>query len=141
MRHNHSFLAISVLVCTGILFFAMALQDCQAKQPVKVEILFMNHGPMQPTIRNLKALFSRYSGKVQAFWFDFEKRSGKNFMKRMGIQGHIPLLIYVNGANTYDFSGRKVSFMGFPSGAGPYQFQGKWTLEDLDKLLKSLASQ
>ena len=141
MKLNRCFVAISVLVCAGILFLGMALEECQAKQPVKVEILFMNHGPMQPTIRNLKALFSRYTGKVQAFWFDFENRSGKDFMKRMGIQGHIPLLIYVNGANTYNFPGRKVTFVGFPSGAGPYQFQGKWTLEDLDKLLKSLASQ
>lgn len=127
-------------LCVSLLFLGIASDQCLAKQPLKMEILFMNHGPMQPTIRNLKSLLKRYSGKVQAFWFDFNKKSGADFMKSKGIQGHIPLLIYINGAHTFNIEGKKVTFMGFPTGAGPYQqVQGQWTFDDLDKVLRSLA--
>jgi hypothetical protein len=139
MRLKPGFFVISVLVCTAVLFLGSATDNCSALKPVKVEILFMNHGPMQPTIRNLKALLGRHAGKVQALWFDFDRRSGKDFRKRKGIRGHVPLLIYINGVHTYGFGNRKVTFMGFPTGAGPYQYQGKWTLEDLDRVLTSLA--
>ncbi len=122
----------------GMLLTAVGSVNCEAGQPAKVEILFMNHGPMHPTIRNLKALLQRYPGKVQAGWFDFDQQSGKSFMSHKGITGHIPLLIFVNGSHTFDMGGRKVTFMGFPSGAGPYQYQGKWSLQDLEGVIQSL---
>ena len=100
----------------------------------------MNHGPMRPTIRNLKALFQRNAGRVHVSWFDFDQQSGKSFMSRKGINGHIPLLIYINGDHTFDFGDRKVTFMGFPTGKGPFrQVQGKWTLQELEQVIQTLA--
>lgn len=139
MRRHRLFPVTLTLLCIGVLFAAIALDKCEAAQPVKMEILFMNHGPMQPTIRTLKLLLGKYSGKIQASWFDFDTQSGKAFMHQRGIQGHIPLLIFINGVSTYDIGGKQVTFMSFPSGAGPYQFQGRWTFEDLDEVLQSLA--
>jgi hypothetical protein len=119
----------------------MTVEDCEAKQAIRVEILFMNHGPMQPTIRNLTSLLEKHSGKVKSDWFDFDQQSGKVFMQKKGIREHIPLLIYINGSHSFDTGGKRVTFRGFPTGAGPYQFQGKWTFQDLDKVLESLAAQ
>lgn len=138
MRRLLSLSAVLSVSCMALLFAGIATTDCGAQQPAKMEILFMNHGPMQPTIRNLKSLIKRYPGKVQASWFDFDQQSGKAFMRERGIKGHVPLLIFINGAHTYDVGGKMVTFMGFPTGAGPYQFQGKWTFQDLELVLQSL---
>jgi len=117
------------------------LQVAMAQQPVKVEIIFMNHGPMQPVIKGLKEILARHTETVSASWYDYEKPEGQDFMRQKGIKAHIPLLIFINSSSTAQVQGRKVTFMGFPSGYGPYQFQGKWSLEDLDMLLKSLPKQ
>lgn len=115
-------------------------QAAQARPPVKVDILFMNHGPMQPVIKGLKEVLSHHAGTVSPFWHDFEQPEGQDFMRQKGIKGHIPLLILIDGSPTGQVQGRQVTFRGFPSGYGPYQFRGQWTVEDLDLLLGSLAS-
>ena len=112
----------------------------EARPPVQVDILFMNHGPMQPVIKSLKDILARHAGSASPSWYDFEQPAGQDFMRRKGIKSHIPLLIFIDGSPDAQVQGRKVTFAGFPSGYGPYQFQGKWTLEDLDLLLGSLAS-
>lgn len=140
MRTRLSLRIVLSLLCMSILATAGTPVECTAAQPLQLEILFMNHGPMQPTIRNLKALFKRNAGRVRVSWFDFDKQSGKSFMATKGIKGHIPLLIYINGDHTFDFGGRKVTFMGFPTGKGPFrQVQGKWTVRELEQVIHSLA--
>ena len=128
-----TFLLLTLAICN--------LQVAVAQPPVKVDILFMNHGPMQPVIKGLKEIMARHAGTVSASWYDYEKQKGQDFMRQKGIKAHIPLLIFINGSSTAQVQGRKVTFMGFPSGYGPYQFQGKWSLEDLDLLLKPLPKQ
>lgn len=112
----------------------------QAGAEVKLDILFMNHGPMQPVIKNIKKILAGHSQTATAVWYDFESSSGQDFRRQNNIKGHIPLLIYLNGSPTWELEGRKVTFAGFPSGYGPYQFRGKWSLEDLDRLLGSPAA-
>lgn len=134
---------LSIAAVLGIFVVSLALVghvgSSYASAPVRVEILYMNHGPMQPTLRALKALFQRYAGKAQVSWYDFDADSGKAFMKKKGIHEHIPLLIYLNGAYSLRIGDRNMSFMGFPTGAGPYQFQGKWSLNDLESAVQALA--
>ena len=134
---------LSIAAVLGIFVVSIALvcpaSSSYAAAPVRVEILYMNHGPMQPTLRALRALFQRYGRNAHVSWYDFDADSGKAFMKKKGIQAHIPLLIYLNGAYSVRVGDRNVSFMGFPTGAGPYQFQGKWSLNDLESALQALA--
>ena len=138
MRRLFSFSMVLSLSCMVALVLGIASFECEAQQPLKVEVLFMNHGPMQPTIRNLQSILKRYAGKVQDSWFDFDQQSGVTFMRKKGIKKHIPLLIFIDGAYTFDLGGRKVTLMGFPTGAGPMQYQGKWTFQDLEQVLQSL---
>jgi hypothetical protein len=140
MKRSSSLATALILLSFGALVGSIVPQVCEAKQEIRMEILFMNHGPMQPTIRDLKALLGKYSGKVKADWFDYDQQSGKAFMQRKGITAHIPLVIYINGAHSFNSGGKQVTFVGFPTGSGPYQFQGKWTFQDLDRVLGSLAS-
>jgi hypothetical protein len=96
-----------------------------------VEILYMNHGPMMPTVKDIKNLCSRYGNKIKVAWYDFESTDGEKFMARKGIRQHVPLIIWIDGKSTATINGKEVSFMGFPTGAGPASFQGRWTIADL----------
>jgi hypothetical protein len=106
--------------------------------PVKVDILYMNHGPLRPTVEQIKQVLSGYGDKVNSSWYDFESKEGEKFMAQKGIRQHVPLVIWVNGKPAVSIEGKDVQLMGFPSGSGPAAFQGKWTMEDLRKALDQL---
>jgi len=100
-------------------------------QPVSVEILYMNHGPLLSTLKGIRELCNGYGKAVTASWYDFESPEGEKFMARKGIQQHLPLVVWIEGKPTVNVNGKEVQFVGFPTGSGPPSFQGKWTLDDL----------
>ena len=53
-----------------------------AGNPVKVEVLYMNHGPLQDSLEGIKKVFSQYKGKVAVSWYDFESKEGEEFMAK-----------------------------------------------------------
>jgi len=110
----------------------------RSASPVMVDVLYMNHGPLRPTVEQIKQVLSGYGEKVSSSWYDFESKEGEKFMAQKGIRQHIPLVIWVNGKPTVSVEGKDVQLMGFPSGSGPAPFQGKWTMEDLRKALDQL---
>jgi len=109
-----------------------------SKELVHVDVLYMDHGPMQPTLRKLRALFPDYKDKLTISWYDFESKEGIDFKAKMGITEHIPMIIWVNGQFELLVNDRKIKFTGFPTGSGPLFFQGKWKVEDLADLLDQL---
>jgi hypothetical protein len=111
-----------------------------AFEVVKIEILYMNHGPLRPTIRNLQEMFGHYQGQVNVVWYDEDQKEGKAFEKDKGIQGHVPLLMLINGKKEFVVEGKTIIFEGFPSGSGPFkEVEGNWSITDLQRLLDSLA--
>jgi hypothetical protein len=110
----------------------------RSANPVTVDILYMNHGPLRPTVEQIRQILSGYGDKVSSSWYDFESKEGEKFMAQKGIRQHIPLVIWVNGKSTVPVEGRDIQLMGFPSGSGPAAFQGKWTMTDLRKALDQL---
>jgi hypothetical protein len=113
----------------------------RAESPVVVDVLFMNHGPLRPTVERLKQVLSGYGDKVNSSWHDFESKEGEKFMAEKGLKQHVPLVIWVNGKSAISVEGKDVQLMGFPSGSGPAAFQGKWTMDDLRKALDQLTGQ
>jgi hypothetical protein len=113
----------------------------RAASPVVVDVLFMNHGPLRPTVERLKQVLSGYGDKVNSSWHDFESKEGEKFMAEKGLKQHVPLVIWVNGKSAISVEGKDVQLMGFPSGSGPAAFQGKWTMDDLRKALDQLTGQ
>jgi hypothetical protein len=107
-------------------------------QPVQVEILYMNHGPLIPTITEIKNICTRFGNKVNVAWYDFDSQAGENFMAKKGIRQHVPLMIWIDGKSTVKLNGREINFSGFPTGSGPASFQGKWATDDLRKVLDQL---
>ncbi len=122
------------LFITGVVLF-IAPTTSFSENPVQIDVLYMNHGPMQPTLRELRKLFPEYGDKIMVSWYDFESDEGQRFKSQMGISHHIPLVIWVDGRSELMNNGRKIKFEGFPTGSGPSVFQGKWKLEDLAGVL------
>lgn len=129
---------IMLMGITGLLILSSLPLTCFAKPPVQVDILYMNHGPMQPTLRELKALLQEYKDGATVSWYDFESKAGQGFRTKMKITQHVPLVIWVDGRFDQTITGRNIRFMGFPSGSGPAPFQGGWTLKDLTILLDTV---
>jgi len=125
---------LSSFFLTALFIIAFTVQSSAAS--TKVDILFMNHGPMRPTVAKVKELLTGYGDSVDASWHDVDQRSGKTFMKEQKIHGHIPMLIMINGQSEFSIEGRPVTLQGFPTGASPFKrVEGNWSVDDLKILL------
>ena len=128
----------------SILFGLLALSlvcvpwNAMAGKPIKIEILYMNHGPLQDSIEGIKKVLSRYNAKVTVSWYDFDTKEGEAFMAKKKITQHIPLVIWMEDQVKFKVDGKDIVFAGFPTGSGPAFFQGKWTMADLQKVLNQL---
>ncbi len=122
--------SLSVLV-----FLCFGLNAHAAPEPTKVEVLYMNHGPLEETVDQIKGVLSKYGEKLAVFWYDFESREGEQFMAKKGVKQHIPLVIWIDDSPVVTVGVKKVQFVGFPTGSGPAFSQGKWTVDDLKAAL------
>jgi hypothetical protein len=126
--------SLVVLVLFSVPFTLFAAKE------VKVEVLYMNHGPLLDSLEQIKKVFSQYGSKIAVSWYDFETKEGEQFMVKKGITQHVPLVIWLDGKSTVPVNGKEIKFVGFPTGSGPAFFQGKWTMEDLRKALDEITS-
>jgi hypothetical protein len=127
-----------ILACLVVLVLFSTPFTLFAAKEVKVEVLYMNHGPLLPSIEQIKKVFSEYGGKVAVSWYDFETKEGEQFMAKKGLTQHIPLAIWMDNKVKLQIDGKDIIFAGFPTGSGPLSFQGKWKIEDLKKALNQL---
>ncbi len=111
-----------------------------AANEVKVEILYMNHGPLLDSLEQIKKVFSQYGSKITVSWHDFETKEGEQFMAKKGITQHLPLVIWLDNKYSIPVNGKEIKFVGFPTGSGPAAFQGKWTMDDLRQALNQITN-
>jgi hypothetical protein len=129
------------LFCLLTIFLIGVPWIAMAGNPVKIEILYMNHGPLQDSLEGIKKVFSQYKGKVNVSWYDFESKEGEEFKAKKRITQHIPLVIWMDDKVKFQVGGKDIIFAGFPTGSGPQFFQGKWTMADLQKVLDQLTGE
>ena len=127
-----------LLTCSLVVSLVCIPLTTTAGSSVKIEVLYMNHGPLQDSIKDIKNVFSKYDGKVAVSWYDFDSKEGEAFMAKKGIKQHIPLVIWMDNQVKFKVDGKDIIFAGFPTGAVPLFFQGKWTTTDLQKVLDQL---
>ena len=127
-----------ILSCFVILVLFSIPFTLFAAKEVKIEVLYMNHGPLLPSLEQIKEVFSRYGNKINVSWYDFESKEGEQFMAKKGVTQHVPLVIWIDGKFAISVNGKEVKFVGFPTGSGPAFFQGKWTMDDLRQALDHL---
>jgi hypothetical protein len=129
-----------ILFCLVILTLFSAPFTVFAAKEVKVEVLYMNHGPLQSSLEQIKNVFSEYGNKISVFWHDFESKEGEQFMAKKGVTQHVPLVIWLDGKSALPVNGKEIKFVGFPTGSGPAFFQGKWTMDDLRQALNQITN-
>jgi hypothetical protein len=123
---------LGFLVLSVISFFSSAY----AAKPARVEVLYMNHGPLMDTIAKMKSVFSSYGDRIRVSWYEFFSKEAEDFKAKKGINQHVPLVIWIDGNEVVKLGQKRVKFVGFPTGAGPAFFQGKWTIDDLRAALE-----
>ena len=119
---------------------ACAVSAAYVAKPTRVDVLYMNHGPLMDTLDKMKSVFSSYGDTISVSWYDFESKEGEDFMAKKGINQHVPLVIWIDGDKVVKLGQKQVKFVGFPTGAGPASFQGKWTIDDLRTALDQATS-
>ena len=129
-----------ILSCLVVLALFSIPFTLFAANEVKVEVLYMNHGPLLPSIEQIKKVFLQYGDKIAVSWYDFETKEGEQFMAKKGITQHVPLVIWLDGKSALPVNGKEINFTGFPTGSGPAFFQGKWTMDDLRQALNQVTN-
>ena len=129
-----------ILSCLVVLVLFSIPFTLFAAKEVKVEVLYMNHGPLLESLQQIKNVFSQYGNKITVSWYDFESKEGEQFMAKKGVTQHVPLVIWMDGKPALTVNGKEIKFVGFPTGSGPLPFQGKWTMNDLRTALDQLTA-
>jgi uncharacterized protein YlbG (UPF0298 family) len=111
-----------------------------AAKPARIDVLYMNHGPLMDTIAKMKNVFSSYGDRISVSWYEFFSKQGEDFKAKKGINQHVPLVIWIDGNEVVKLGQKQVKFEGFPTGAGPAFFQGKWTINDLRAALDQVTA-
>ena len=121
----------------GFIAFILVLASLPvfAAQKVSVEILYLNHGPLMSTLKEIDDICAQHKDKIIVSRYDFESPAGEQFKNKKGINQHVPLMIWIAGENAVTINGKEIKFSGFPTGSGPAFFQGKWTMKDFRKAL------
>jgi hypothetical protein len=124
---------------------ALLLAACAGATPspatgsVTVDIVFLNHPPVREVLTQVDAVLAAYGDKVSVARYDFDTPEGATFAQQKGLSGHIPLVIFVNGSQSFDVNGHQVTFESFPQGEGTGVVpDGAWTIADLDSVLKTV---
>ena len=125
----------TVLCLFVLVFVCFGLSAHAAAKPTKIEVLYMNHGPLIDTLGKIKGVLSGYGDKINVSWYNFDSEQGEQFMAKKGIKQHIPLVIWIDDSPAFRMGAKEIKFVGFPTGAGPAMFQGKWTMDDLKAAL------
>ena len=91
---------------------------------------YINHGPLQPTVRAIKDVLAKYGDKVKVIWVDSATQQGQDYFKANGLTAHMNVII--NGTSRYQVNGETVDFLWFEG--------QQWTRKDLDTVLAGLVN-
>lgn len=123
---------VAMVIVGGLLVPAAFFADiAHAATPV-VEIIAFAHPPVASALKPLREWLGTQGGKFKVVETDMESPAGVQRLQAVGVKGHVPIVILVNGQYQYKRAdGRVVDLSSFPSGpSAPAGFQGGWTLED-----------
>lgn len=123
--YNKAILVFVLAIMVGVLIPSTSF----AEGKVKVEAVgFFSHFPMQPTKEAIQSACQKFGDKVELTLHDEDTQEGQEFLSKVGLSGHIPMAIYVDGELSHSVDGKNVAFRDFVGGS--------WRGEDLEKVLE-----
>ena len=107
-----------------------------AGQPT-VEIIAMAHPPVQDALKPLRGWLASQGSRFQILEIDAESLQGEKRLGAVGLKGHIPITILVQGRYRHQRKdGSTVDFVNFPAAKGsPPGITGTWTTADVEAVL------
>ena len=135
---------VLIMLIVGFLLAGCGANAAAPSQPVSmappgvttVDIIYLNHGPVRSALSDIDNLLASYGEQVYVARYDFGSPEGEAFAQAKGLEGHIPLVIFVNGSMDFTVDGRDVKFYSFPQGQGTGVVpDGAWSLDDLQQVL------
>lgn len=102
--------------------------------PPTIEIIALPHSPVQTALKPVRDFLAGLGGKVKVVEIDAESAAGEKRLSALGLRGHIPILLVINGNDqTKRGDGTAVLFKDFP--AQPDQtlgINGLWSVADFE---------
>lgn len=119
---------------TAALFAPVAF----AAQP-SVEVIALGHWPVQNALKPVREVLARYAGKIRVVELDAESPEGEKRLKAVGLKGHIPIALLIDGKRAFKLAdGKTVEFVNFPAAAGsPMGQNGAWTVAQFEAALRA----
>lgn len=116
----------------------LAAAEAQAAPPV-VEIVAFAHPPVQSALKPLRDWLGAQGARLKVIETDMESAAGEKRLKEIGIKGHVPIVVLVDGQYRHRRAdGSVVEFVSFPSGPGtPPGVKGTWSAADVEAVVKS----
>jgi hypothetical protein len=110
-----------------------------AAGPATVEVLAMAHWPVQNALKPAREVLAKYAGRIRVVDMDIESPDGEKRAKSVGLKGHIPLVILINGSRSFKRAdGKTIDFVNFPAASGsPMGLNGTWTVADLEAAIQA----
>jgi Domain of unknown function (DUF4395) len=107
-----------------------------AEKPT-VEIIAMAHPPVQSALKPLRGWLAKQGDTLRVVQLDAESAAGEQRLESVGLKGHIPIAILIDGKYRYPRrDGSTTEFINFPAAPGnPAGFTGAWATEDVEAVL------
>ena len=127
-----------VLLMIGVAGVALSGGYAAAAQPV-VEVLAMAHWPVQNALKPVRDLLAKYQGRVRVTEADIESPDGVKRLKAVGLKGHIPIVLLIDGNKSFKRAdGKTVDFVNFPVAAdNPLNMNVTWSVADFEAALRA----
>ena len=115
---------------------ALAAGHALAAPPV-VEILAMPHPPVKMALAPLRSWLAAQGTKLKLVETDVESPQGEQRLAAVGLSGHVPIVILIDGQYRHKSKGGAVQeFVNFPAIDGaPSGVRGKWVTADVQAAL------
>jgi ABC-type glycerol-3-phosphate transport system substrate-binding protein len=127
-----------VFLMIGAAGVALSGGYAAAAQPV-VEVLAMGHWPVQKALKPVRDLLAKYDGRVRVVDMDIEGSDGVKRLKAVGLKGHIPIVLLIDGNKSFKRAdGKTVDFVNFPVAAdNPLNLNGTWSVANFEAALRA----
>jgi hypothetical protein len=104
-----------------------------------IEIIALPHSPVQNALKPVRDFLGGLGSRVKVVELDAESPAGEKRIKAVGLKGHVPILLLVNGSDRFKRAdGTQVLFKDFPAKAGnPLGLNGSWTVADFEAAVKA----
>ena len=102
--------------------------------PPTVEIIALPHSPVQTALKPVRDFLAGLDGKVKVNELDAESPAGEERLSGLGLSGHIPILLVINGSDEFKRpDGTAVLFKDFPAQPGQkLGINGLWSVADFE---------